>query len=246
MLPQKTTRDTTKLRASSQAAHSPGTNLAIATTVQKHNETTQALMQTCSNQQVFWPCCPHLCERMLTPLLISTNWWYKFSHSAPSTPLQMGYVQIFVHKRWTPSTVPTLVEKHLHIFQESIRPPLRGPPRLGTCRSNLGPATLIASEYLFQVADLHCLVSVHLEDPPQLIQNIQPALLLRALQRACPRERSCSQDSRTHPTGGAGARNTFASLPVTLYDSDHVLSETHALLHNLITPSAQQMRGNGG
>ena len=62
----------------------------------------------------------------------------------------------------------------LHLFEVSIRPS-------GTSfLLKSGPTTLIPT-ILLQVADLHRIVVVHLDEPPQLIHSLRSTLILKTL-----------------------------------------------------------------
>ena len=53
-----------------------------------------------------WPCSSHSGGERRLHLFMSTNLWYKFCHSAPSTPFVDGLADctlVFVRQRWSPS-----------------------------------------------------------------------------------------------------------------------------------------------
>ena len=84
----------------------------------------------------------------------------------------------------------------------------------------LGPSHLDLPRVLVQVADSYRLSIVYLDEPPQVIQDLQPALFLQTFEDCVfqvVRARLAS-NLRTHmrfsqgPLGEARARNTFASL----------------------------------
>ena len=101
-------------------------------------------------------------------------------------------VPILVHKRWLPSTGPHICgvdgaqRTCLSFPKRQLVHPLPDDRVLENLLVELGPDHLDRLRVLLQVADLHRLTAVHFDEPPQIIRDVQPALLLQNLRRSSP------------------------------------------------------------
>ena len=156
-------------------------------------------------------------------------------HSVSS--LLLTDVDLFVlriaHAR-SPIPLPRRLCRWLDRLRANLRPQVAVPnlpasiqrPLLGLLHSEKSLHVEVKPDHhgclrgLLQVADLHRLVAVHLDKPPRLIRNVQPALqTFEDRPHDCPWSSAGSPTNlRAHtrfshaPDGGTCARNTFTSL----------------------------------
>ena len=122
------------------------------------------------------PCCCHLDGGRLFSLIVSTNLKYKFSHSAPFTPLWMARQTACQSSSTSggPTSAVSATFRKCHFVHPFLD---RASGNFSLLKSD--PTTLTASESSSLSRRFSRLVVVHLDEPPKLIHIFQPDLLLQ-------------------------------------------------------------------